>query len=97
MRLLTFCAKSSDDDLNKPDIIDALDGFLQTNSSRLQHDPTFEPFFLTRRTPHKARDNSNSDEGEVKSVVRGRGRRATKVKSEPEYDRHPATPQSQSN
>ncbi|KAM0712174.1 hypothetical protein Q7P37_011268 [Cladosporium fusiforme] len=71
-----------DDGLNKPEVVDALDDFLQTNSSRLQNDPTFEPFFVTRRTPHKARDNS--DEAEVKSVVRGRGRRATKVKSEPE-------------
>ena len=68
----------------KPDLVDALDEFLQVNETRLSGNETFDPFYQPRRTPHKVRDNS--DDGEVKSVVRGRGRRATtsKVKSEPE-------------
>jgi hypothetical protein len=64
--------------------VDALDDYLQANKTRLSRNEAFEPFYQPRRTPHKVRDNS--DDGEVKSVVRGRGRRATasKVKSEPE-------------
>jgi hypothetical protein len=54
------------------------------NETRLSSNEAFDAFYQPRRTPHKIRDNS--DDAEVKSVVRGRGRRATtsKVKSEPE-------------
>ncbi|RMX77172.1 hypothetical protein D0868_16666, partial [Hortaea werneckii] len=77
------------DDARKDSIVSALDTFLQANASRLSQNPAFEPYFGPRsRTPFKARSssaagNATSDDGEgVKSVVRGRGRRATRVKEE---------------
>lgn len=74
---------TSNEDLNKPDIVEALDEHLQNNQTRLQNEDAFEAYYgATRRTPYKVRDTS--DGGDVKSIVRGRGRRATKVKSEPE-------------
>lgn len=87
LSLAIFCIHSqlySDESWLKPDIVEALDAHLQMNETRLSRQSVFEPFFQARRTPHKVRDNS--DDSEVKSVVRGRGRRATtsKVKSEPE-------------
>lgn len=68
----------------KPELVDALDEYLLANETRLSSNEAFDAFYQPRRTPHKIRDNS--DDVEVKSVVRGRGRRATtsKVKSEPE-------------
>jgi hypothetical protein len=77
---------SSDEAWLKPELVDALDEYLQLNETRLSGNEAFDAFYQPRssRTPHKIRDNS--DDGEVKSVVRGRGRRATtsKIKSEPE-------------
>ncbi|KAI7550025.1 hypothetical protein KC331_g3437, partial [Hortaea werneckii] len=77
------------DDARKDSIVSALDTFLQANASRLSQNAAFEPYFGPRsRTPFKARSssaagNATSDDGEgVKSVVRGRGRRATRVKEE---------------
>ncbi|KAI6792382.1 hypothetical protein KC358_g17596, partial [Hortaea werneckii] len=77
------------DDARKDSIVSALDTFLKANASRLSQNAAFEPYFGPRsRTPFKARSssaagNATSDDGEgVKSVVRGRGRRATRVKEE---------------
>ena len=68
----------------KPDLVDALDDYLQVNETRLSGNEAFDPFYQPHRTPYKVRGNSEDEK--VKSVVRGRGRRATtsKVKSEPE-------------
>lgn len=83
-----------DDDVRKDDLIDNLDKYLQANSTRLARNTSFQPYFDTRRTPFKARSSSagavTSDDGEVKSVVKARGRRTTKVKPEVEYA--PRTP-----
>ena len=81
---LTMC---SNEDLRKDEIVDQLDDYLQKNATRLSHNLAFEPYYGTRRTPFKARASSaaagvTSDDGEVKSVVKARGRRPTKVKSE---------------
>ncbi|RMY67394.1 hypothetical protein D0862_15092 [Hortaea werneckii] len=77
------------EDARKDSIVSALDTFLQANASRLSQNAAFEPYFGPRsRTPFKARSssaagNATSDDGDgVKSVVRGRGRRATRVKEE---------------
>lgn len=84
---LTECR---DEESRRDEILDALDTYLQQNATRLSRNSTFEPYYGVRRTPFKARSSSTvpgvtSDDGEVKSVVRGRGRRATKVKQELEY------------
>lgn len=80
-----------DDDTRKDDLVDNLDKHLQANATRLGRNSSFQPYFDTRRTPFKARASSaggvTSDDGEVKSVVKARGRRTTKVKSETEYAR----------
>lgn len=76
--------------MKKDDIVDALDAYLQRNQTRLARNATFEPYYGARRTPYKTAGRPSggsgvtSDEGEMKSVVRGRGRRATKVKQEVE-------------
>lgn len=75
--------------MKKDDLVDALDTYLQANATRLASNRTFEPYYGTRRTPFKPRSSSaaggmTSDDGEVKSVVKARGRRTTKVKSETE-------------
>ena len=69
--------------------MEKLDTYLQQNATRLSRNMAFQPYFGsgTRQTPGKARSSSTmggvtSDDGEVKSVVRGRGRRSTKVKEE---------------
>ena len=81
--------RGRDEDLRKDELIEALDGHLQKNATRLSGKSSFEPYFGTRRTPFKARSSSaagvTSDDGEVKSVVKARGRRTTKVKPENEY------------
>lgn len=64
-----------------------LDAHLQKNATKLSSKAAFEPYFGTRRTPFKARSSSaagvtSGDDGEVKSVLKARGRRTTKVKSE---------------
>lgn len=81
---------NSEDGLKKDEIVENLHDFLQHNATRLAHNASLEGYYGTavgRRTPFKARDEAiSSDEPEVtetKSVVRGRGRRATKIKQEP--------------
>lgn len=79
-----------DESSRKDEIVDALDTYLQQNRTRLAKTSAFEPYYEVRRTPFKARSSSDaagltSDDGGVKSVVRGGGRRATKVKEEFEY------------
>jgi len=84
--------------LKKDDIVDALDAHLKQNQTRLARNATFEPYYGVRRTPYKTVGRPSgvsgvtSDEGEVKSVVRGRGRRATKVKQELECVSAPSHP-----
>jgi hypothetical protein len=73
--------------LRKDELIENLDEYLQQNATRLTRNPSFEPYYGTRRTPFKARSSSaagavTSDDGEVKSIVKARGRRTTKVKQE---------------
>lgn len=76
----------SDEDLRKDEIIDQLDDYLQKNASRLSNKLAFEPYYVTRRTPFKGRPSSaggvTSGDDEVKSVIKAKGRRLTKVKSE---------------
>lgn len=70
----------------KPDVVEALDTFLQNNEARFSDDDRFDGYYLSRKTPRKSAPDA-SDSGEaLRSVVRGRGRKSTmpKVKSEPE-------------
>lgn len=94
---LTFC-HCRDEDLRKDEIVENLEGHLQANATRLSRNSAFEGYFGTRRTPFKAQGSSGggvtSDDGEVKSVVKARGRRQTKVKSEIEYAPAHLVPQS---
>lgn len=72
-------------------MVENLHDFLQNNATRLANNASLGGYYGTstnRRTPYKAREEVlvSSDEPEVtevKSVVRGRGRRATKIKQEP--------------
>ncbi|KAK5109611.1 hypothetical protein LTR62_006848 [Meristemomyces frigidus] len=74
----------------KDDMVSILDTFLQQNATRLHNHPTFERYYgVQRRTPYGQRSSStvpaiplNDDDFEVKSVVKGRGRRTTRVKEE---------------
>lgn len=84
-------AVSREEESRKEHLVDTLDTYLKQNSTRLSRNPTFEPYYgaLTRsRTPGPKRDSSVghalSSENDVTSVVRGRGRRSTKVKEEHE-------------
>ena len=91
---LTWSVGDRDDDLKKDEIVENLESHLQANATRLSRNSTFEGYFGTRRTPFKARSSSaaggaTSDDGEVKSVVKGRGRRTTQVKQEVGYARPP--------
>lgn len=88
--LNVVCCRS--DESRRDEISTALENHLQANATRLSRNPTFQPYFGSRsRTPFKTRSSSTveggvvSDDAEVRSVVRGRGRRATKVKQELEY------------
>ena len=82
-----------EEDSLKDEIVEALDEHLQRHATRLSRNAVFEPYYGARsRTPHKTRSSSGamaatSDDGDVRTIVRGRGRRATKVKQEHEYDR----------
>nr|POE61055.1 hypothetical protein CFP56_64764 [Quercus suber] len=82
-----------DDDLRKDEILEALEQHLDANARVLSRDSRFEGFYRTARSPVKSSARSNAtaaaaapapadDSGEVRSVVRGRGRRATQVKEE---------------
>lgn len=75
--------------MRKDLLVENLDNYLKQNATRLSSNTSFEPYYGTRRTPFKARSSSamgvTSDDGEVKSVVKARGRRTTKVKQETEY------------
>lgn len=81
----------SEDGLKKDEIVENLNDYLQLNATRLSNNTSLGGYYggaVGRRTPFKARDEvaTYSDEPEVtevKSVVRGRGRRTTKVKQEP--------------
>ena len=79
------------EDLRKDELVTNLDAYLSQNATRLSKVESFDPYYGTRRTPFKARSSSapgvTSDDGEVKSVVKARGRRTTKVKQEDEYVR----------
>ncbi|KAK5116607.1 hypothetical protein LTR85_009232 [Meristemomyces frigidus] len=84
------------EEARKDELVDALDVYLQQNATRLSRMNVFEPYYGVRRTPFKMRSSSagaglTSDDGEVKSVVRGRGRRATKVKEELDVHHGPAS------
>ncbi|KAK5175145.1 uncharacterized protein LTR77_000282 [Saxophila tyrrhenica] len=88
-----------DDGLLKDEIVERLDNYLQRNATRLSRNATFEPYYSSmRRTPFKPRSSSSApgvtsgDDGEVKSVVKARGRRTTKVKDEGEDDYASASP-----
>lgn len=82
---------NSEDGLKKDEIVENLHEYLQHNATRLSHNASLEGYYgsgVGRRTPFKTRGDEaiSSDEPEVtevKSVVRGRGRRATKIKQEP--------------
>ncbi|KAK5734160.1 hypothetical protein LTR17_009143 [Elasticomyces elasticus] len=72
------------DELRKDEIVEALENHLRSHATRLSRNPSFQPYYGT--TPYKTRSSMSgvaSDDGEVKSVVRGRGRRSTAVKQEP--------------
>ncbi|USW50320.1 Putative glutathione transferase 3 [Septoria linicola] len=83
------------EDTRKDDIVENLNDYLQTNSTRLAREPAFSGYFGTRSTPGRPSRASASDllpdsvddvVEEVKSVVKSRGRRATQVKQESEDD-----------
>ena len=79
--------RSRDEDARKDELVETLDTYLQQNATRLSRNSTFEPYYGTRRTPFKARSSSaagltSGDDNEVKSGVKARGRRTTKVKHE---------------
>lgn len=88
------------DELRKDEIIDALDAHLRKNATSLSGVSAFEDYYGKRRaTPGRpprestaafAPSGGEDTSTEVKSVVKARGRRPTKVKSEPEYA--PASP-----
>ena len=76
-------------DARKDDLVENLDKHLQANATRLARNSSFQPYFDTRRTPFKPRASSagggiTSGDDEVKSVVKARGRRTTKVKPDTE-------------
>lgn len=74
--------------MRKDEIVEALETHLQQNATELQRNSTFDPYYSIRQTPYKMARRStavDSDEAGMKSVVRGRGRRATQVKSEPKF------------
>ena len=89
MPLRAKLTRHRDSDERKDDLVDNLDKYLQANATRLARNSSFQPYFDTRRTPGKPRPSSaggaTSGDDEVKSVVKARGRRTTKVKSETEY------------
>ncbi|KAF7190083.1 hypothetical protein HII31_08414 [Pseudocercospora fuligena] len=84
------------DDLRKDEIVETLDEYLQNNRTRLQSNSAFDGYWVTKRgtTPFKPRESTaafvpeavEDAVNEVKSVVKGRGRRATKVKQESDDD-----------
>lgn len=85
---------SRSDDLRKDDIIEALDAHLRENATRLSNNASFQGYFGARAsTPFKSRQSVapaeatavSSGDDAVKSVVKARGRKPTKVKQEPEY------------
>ncbi|KAK5729261.1 hypothetical protein LTR15_002403 [Elasticomyces elasticus] len=84
------------DELRKDEIVEALENHLRSNATRLSRNPSFQPYYGT--TPYKTTRSSSamggvaSDDGEVKSVVRGRGRRSTAVKQEPSEDTGASSP-----
>ncbi|PPJ56986.1 hypothetical protein CBER1_00521 [Cercospora berteroae] len=83
-----------DEDTRKDDIVESLNEYLQTHSTRLSREPAFSGYFGTRATPGRPRASASEflpeSVGEVveevKSVVKSRGRRPTKVKQESEDD-----------
>ncbi|KAK3670850.1 hypothetical protein LTR78_009294 [Recurvomyces mirabilis] len=94
-----------DTDSRKEQIVDALDAYLQRNATQLGSNASFDAYYrMMRRTPFKGRSSSavahpipitiplDENEFEVKSVVKGRGRRTTKVKQE--FDSEGAAPSS---
>ncbi|KAK5700486.1 hypothetical protein LTR97_005003 [Elasticomyces elasticus] len=84
------------DELRKDEIVEALESHLRTHATRLSRNPSFQPYYGT--SPYKTTRSSStmgglaSDDGEVKSVVRGRGRRSTAVKQEPSEDTGASSP-----
>lgn len=82
---------TSEDGLKKDEIVERLQDYLQQNATRLIDNAALESYYATgpavsRRTPFKARGTAAASSAEpevVKSVVRGGGRRATRVKQEP--------------
>ncbi|KAK4892140.1 hypothetical protein LTR27_009324 [Elasticomyces elasticus] len=81
------------EELRKDEIVEALENHLRTHATRLSRNPSFQPYYGT--TPYKTRSSIGgvaSDDGEVKSVVRGRGRRSTAVKQEASEDTGASSP-----
>ncbi|KXT17447.1 hypothetical protein AC579_5695 [Pseudocercospora musae] len=85
------------DDLRKDEIVETLDEYLQSNRTRLQSNPTFDGYWVTKRgtTPFKPRESTaafvpeaveEAVNEDAKSVVKARGRRGTKVKQESDDD-----------
>jgi hypothetical protein len=85
-------------DLLKDEVIESLDNYLHANATRLRDEPAFEGYFGKTRTPARPQRESTAafipfipppgageEESEVKSVVKSRARRATRVKQEIEY------------
>ena len=81
-----------DEDTRKDDIVEKLHEHLQANATRLSRIPAFESYYGMRRsTPSKARESNavaiagaTSDDPEVKSVMKARGKKPAKVKEESE-------------
>lgn len=80
-----------EENARKEEIVKSLDTHLLQNATRFANNPAFEGYYGTRRTPGRPRQSSaaggvtSGEEGDVKSVVRGGGRRPTTVKHELGY------------
>lgn len=77
-----------DESLKKDDLIDAIDEYLQKNSTRLAGNASFKPYFDTRRGSRPRESiaaGAISDAGEeAKSVVKRVSKKVNKVKADAE-------------
>lgn len=77
------------DDSRKDDIVEQLHKYLQDNASRLSSNPALEGYYGRRSSPVKRESTAAAVAEEVedvtKSVVKGRGKKPTKIKQEMEY------------
>ncbi|KAF2213249.1 hypothetical protein CERZMDRAFT_39587 [Cercospora zeae-maydis SCOH1-5] len=88
-----------DEDTRKDDIVETLNEYLQTNSTRLSREPAFSGFFGTRATPGRPRASASEDDtgvlsSPVQAVVASAGNALSPVTSalSPSTQLNPRTP-----